>query len=342
MRVAHLLPTLEIGGRERAALDLAAAQRAIGIDAILVTHGSPGAGRATLDPGEVPVVPLGAGLRADLVHAHGHLSAIPAARLGLPSLATLHVALGSGWRWAVPAIRALRQMGRVTAVSNDLARRFSRWTRLPIETVRNGIDLSRIAVTDSVPAGALRIAMSARLHPVKRHRDAFAALSMLEAQGVRAKLLVAGDGPLEAELRARARHRPNIELLGPIQDVPALLARCDALLLCSDHEGTPLALIEALAAGRACVATRVGGIPDLARAGDGVVLVPPRNPPAIAAALRSLVDFDRRQRLGAAARAHAAAFDLEPAMRRYHAIYAEILSGRAASRPVARADPARP
>jgi glycosyltransferase involved in cell wall biosynthesis len=122
------------------------------------------------------------------------------------------------------------------------------------------------------------------------------------------RLLIAGDGPLLAVLRATAgRLGVDAEFLGHRDDVPALLAACDVFALPSGWEGQPLALQEALRAGAPIVATRVGGIPDLVgpqaaclvRAGDAAEL---------AAAVRAVLTsppLAARLRAAAAARARA-------------------------------------
>jgi glycosyltransferase involved in cell wall biosynthesis len=120
-------------------------------------------------------------------------------------------------------------------------------------------------------------------------------------------LLIAGEGPLDSELRRQARTAGvAVRFLGPRRDVPALLAAADVVVVPSAWEGQPLIVQEALCAGRPLVATRVGGIPELT-GDDGARLVPPGDPEALAAAVTRLLDEpDDRRRLAAAARARAA------------------------------------
>jgi glycosyltransferase involved in cell wall biosynthesis len=127
-------------------------------------------------------------------------------------------------------------------------------------------------------------------------------------------VLIAGDGPLDAELRRQARAAGvAIRFLGPRHDVPALLGAADVVVVPSTWEGQPLVVQEALRAGRPLVATRVGGIADLT--GDhGAVLVPPGDPVALATAVTRILDDPQAAAgLAAAARARAACLPTETA-----------------------------
>jgi glycosyltransferase involved in cell wall biosynthesis len=127
-------------------------------------------------------------------------------------------------------------------------------------------------------------------------------------------VIIAGDGPLDAELRYQAGLAGvAVRFLGPRRDVPALLGAADVVVVPSTWEGQPLIVQEALRAGRPLVATRVGGIADLA-GDDGAVLVPPGDPVALATAVtRILDDPAAAARLAAAGRARAALLPTETA-----------------------------
>jgi glycosyltransferase involved in cell wall biosynthesis len=156
--------------------------------------------------------------------------------------------------------------------------------------IRLGIDLEPRVACDEDPAvvrarigvGADRFVVGwfGRMTAVKRTDDLLDALAALRERGVDALLLLVGDGDDRERLERLAHGRGlarSVLFLGYQEDVARWYAACDVILLTSANEGTPVTLIEALAAGRPVVATRVGGVPDvvddgvtgfLVRAGD--------------------------------------------------------------------------
>lgn len=119
-------------------------------------------------------------------------------------------------------------------------------------------------------------------------------------------VLVAGDGPERGtleRLRAQLGLDSAVRFLGDRADVPALLEAFDVAALSSDYEGTPLAVMEYMAAGLPIAATRVGGVPELIEDGRSGLLVDRQSPEQLAAAIdRLLSDREEAARLGAAAR----------------------------------------
>ena len=147
-------------------------------------------------------------------------------------------------------------------------------------------------------------------------------------------LAIAGDGPLAGELRAQAAaHGVDAAFLGHRDDVPDLLAAATVFVLPSRWEGQPLILQEALRAGAAIVATRVGGVPDLV-GDDAAVLVGPGDAQALAAAVRGvLADPPLAARLRTAAAARGAALPTPAdAVAAALAAYADALAGPASGR----------
>jgi glycosyltransferase involved in cell wall biosynthesis len=145
-----------------------------------------------------------------------------------------------------------------------------------------------------------------RMTAIKNTEDVLSAFKALRARGVEATLCMVGDGPDRPELERRAHELGIMRdtlFLGYQQDVAPLYAAFDALVLPSSNEGTPVSVIEALAARTPVVATRVGGVPDVVREGDDGFLVDPGDTDALAERLERLAsDPKLRERMGAAAR----------------------------------------
>ncbi len=121
------------------------------------------------------------------------------------------------------------------------------------------------------------------------------------------RLVIAGRGAAEEALRARVDTLgigDRVEFAGYVEDVPALLRDADAIVLPSHSEGMPRVLMEAAAAGVAIVGTDIPGIRDLVEDGDGGLLVPVRDPAALADAIGRVLS-DAALRAGLASRARA-------------------------------------
>lgn len=181
------------------------------------------------------------------------------------------------------------------------------------------------------PSRPLLIAVG-RLTAAKGYGDLIEAFAMVHQVHPSAYLIIAGDGGLRAELAkqvAALRLTESVMLLGARDDVPRLLAASDLYVSASHWEGLPVSVLEAMAAGLPVVVTGVGDVPRVVVDGTGVVLLP-RQPAALAAAMRSLLeDPIRRQALGAAAQAHVARhFGIDAWFDQILALYREVLEGR--------------
>jgi glycosyltransferase involved in cell wall biosynthesis len=158
-----------------------------------------------------------------------------------------------------------------------------------------------------VPDGRFLVGWIGRMTSVKQTDDVLAALAALRGRGVDAGLCLVGDGPDRDMVERRAKELGVMRsclFLGYQEEVAQYYAALDAVILPSRNEGTPVSAIEALAARRPVVATRVGGVPDVVRDGVDGFLVEPGDVDALAERLARLArDPALAARMGEAGRA---------------------------------------
>jgi glycosyltransferase involved in cell wall biosynthesis len=169
------------------------------------------------------------------------------------------------------------------------------------------------------------------LRPQKALSTLLEACATLRSSHPDLRVLIAGDGEERESLERLARTlglERTVDFLGLRNDVPDVLAALDVSVSSSDYEGTPLALMESMEAGVPIVATRVGGTPDLIDDGVHGLLVPPRDPGALAAAVGELLaDPRRRGEMGRLARERRRSeFDIEVAAERFGALYERLFA----------------
>jgi glycosyltransferase involved in cell wall biosynthesis len=210
-----------------------------------------------------------------------------------------------------------------------------------IIVIRNGLDLARFDVpADPALAEALGVTTSPRAIVVsnfihyKGHRFFFQAWKTVLAGFPSAVAMLVGDGVLRPELEHLADElgiRPSLRFLGVRHDVPALLALADVYVHPSLQEGYSNALLEAMGAGKAVVATRVGGNGEAIADGTTGLLVPPASPAALEAAmLRLFGNPDEARRMGDAARQHVRReHDIDAMVRKYEEVYQGLLADAA-------------
>jgi len=264
---------------------------------------------------------------ADIVHVPLYSRAGPYIRLAA-KLARVRLIVAHEHCRATPppprrrlADRLLARGTRYVAVSEAQRTELVRQGISPdwVAVVGNGIDVELFAPGDraaardmeGLPEGAAIVVIPARLVPRKGHVDLLAALPALVRRVPEVLMLCAGDGPLSRSLPALAEAAGlanRVRFLGHRDDMPSLLAAADVVCLPSRVEGMPLAILEAMAAGRAVVATDVGGVAEVIADGSTGRLVPPQNPAALAMALGALL-IDTGERGAMGARAHRAALE---------------------------------
>ena len=209
-------------------------------------------------------------------------------------------------------------------------------------TIFSGIDLEpfdeafrrrdQIRRTLEIPPDALLVGAVGRLEPIKGFTYFVDAARRVAQSVPDAVFVLAGQGSLEASLRAQAAPLGGrFRFLGPRDDVPDLMAALDVFVLPSLNEGMGRVLLEAGAAGTPRIATRVGGVPDVVRHGETGLLVPPRDAAAIAdAALELARDPARRALLGQAGRTQVVPeFGLDRMVMRIESLYEDVVRGRA-------------
>jgi len=254
----------------------------------------------------------------DVVHAHMFGSNVWGTLLGRLKRVPVVVAHEHTWSFQGQPLRRLLDrelVGRFAdafiAVAEEDRRKMIEVEGVDPDTIRlipNGIpdpepgDGGAVRRELGIPENAPVIGVVCELRAQKALDVLFAAAAQLRHELPELRVLVAGDGPEREGLEKEARRLDldgTVRLLGIRRDVPALLDALDVAVLSSDYEGSPLSVMEYMAAGKPVVSTRVGGVPELVEDGVHGLLVEPRDPGALAAAIgRLLHDPGEARRLG--------------------------------------------
>lgn len=255
---------------------------------------------------------------------------------------TVHTAEGRFRPWRYTMVRLMaNRYDRIVAVSESVRRVHLARTRLAeskYAVIPNGVDTAAFA-RDGGLRGNLRAdwglgegevlaAYVGRLSQEKGPDVLVKAMGLLAARGRRLNLVVAGDGPLRGDLERFLRDSPcgaGIRLLGFVRDVRGVLSAADLLVMPSRWEGFGLSAAEAMAAGLPIIATDVAGLRDVVTGQEGLI-VPPDDPPALAAAMDRLAESaELRWALGAAGRARAGRlFDIRDNIAAHERLYEEL------------------
>jgi glycosyltransferase involved in cell wall biosynthesis len=388
--VLHLRSSGGLFGADRVVLDLCLALGAEGFRPLLVPLTEPGAdGHALRERAEalaVPVRPLKLGSRFDLaalgrlqrlaaiegaalLHTHDYKSSTLAALADLPEIArvaTLHGRVATDWKLRVYEsleAKLVRRFDRVICVSEPIRAATRRPGFEPV-VIPNGIDpgpfrdapaaTPALRASLGLPADCEVAGAIGRLSAEKGLDCLLEATARLAAGHPRLHILLVGEGPERRGLESRAAElgiAPRVHFLGLRPDVAGIYPVLDVFCMTSHREGLPIALLEALAAGRAAVVTPVGGIPDVigsprerlgepapgagfeaspSREGNGVVAltVAPGDAQGLAWAIdRLLADQGLRTALGRAGQARVESAFSRAAMARATAgVYGEALA----------------
>ncbi len=368
IHVVHLTYAVSQGGAARVIVNLANRLDPSRFRVSIVTETPAGGLESWLEPrvglhrvlarrGKDPTMPFRLArvlrrLRPDVLHTHawGTLldGRLVAWGLGIPVM--IHMEHGTleerplhrrlqRWVW--------HRVDALVAVSEELRGRMSRAMRFPAQRIRlipNAVDTERFqpdeADRDGMRArlgagrGTCVVACVGRLHPVKGHGLMLEALTRLPDF---VHVWLVGEGELRDDLAAAAgrlgvAHR--VHFLGFRPDVVGILRAADILVQPSLREGLSLTILEGMACALPVVATDVGGNRELVSPGETGLLVPVRDVPALADAVRALAsDAGLRRRMGERGRARAAErFSLARSTADYEALYAECVERARARR----------
>jgi glycosyltransferase involved in cell wall biosynthesis len=372
MRIVFMLTSLGVGGAERQALALAERMRERGHGVAVFTLRPQ---LAEEWPTSLPVFRLGmrkdpfslvaATVRAHrylcdlaphLIHSHSFHANIFARCMSclLPRtvvVSTIHN-IDEGGRLRMLAYRLTDGLcAQTTAVSEAVAERFVTLKSVPrsrCAVVANGIDAAafvpdparRAKTREALAAGASFIWLAAgRIAPAKDYPTLLRAFARVRATHADAHLWIAGEGTASAiaALRRQASElgiEVCMQCLGLRRDLDAVLDAADGFVLSSAWEGMPLALAEAMAMEKPVVATDVGGVRELV--GETGMLVPPRDPEALARAMDATMraaEPDRRAQ-GRAARARIERhFSLDARVEQWAALYEDATRRPRTGRP---------
>jgi glycosyltransferase involved in cell wall biosynthesis len=287
----------------------------------------------------------------DVVHSHeftmGVYGSAAARLLGLPHVLTMHggLTVNKALRRRIALRWAIRQSGNAVAVSSATGEEFAKdlgLRKTAFTVVHNGVpakpgNSERVRQEFECTEGETVILAVGNLERNKNHRMLLEALVRLRDDGLTVPwrlIIAAGRGGEEQQylleyVRAQ-RLEQHVHIVMGRNDISDLQALADVFVMPSLWEGLPMALLEAMVAGKAIVASATAGIPEAIVNGREGILVPPGDLDALAAGLRTLLTEPcRRRELGAAALARAhRQFTVQVMADRYLAMYGQLLEQR--------------
>jgi glycosyltransferase involved in cell wall biosynthesis len=358
MKIVQLLPSLDIGGVERLAVDLARQQKAEGHKPSIYCTSHPGQLAPEAEAADVPVHSFGKTTgfslrliwdlasrlrvdRPDVLHAHNALVlhyGIAAARLArVPVVVNTRHGGNMNWDPHCEHIwrHAVRWADAVVFISEGVREYYitrDRLSRRNTSVIYNGIDLEKFSAHPAHPAASLphfRVGCVGRLVPAKDHVTLIRAFASVTAVMPAAELHILGDGPCRAAIAHTAESlgiANRVFLHGAGYDVAGFLSALDLFVLSSIDEGLPISLMEAMAAGLPVVSTRLPGLTELAPESVVAGYCAPGQPESLAEHIRSAANRRDLPALGEAARRWAQKFGIREAWRQYQAVFEAILA----------------
>jgi len=353
MKIVQLLPSLDLGGLERLALDLALQQKAEGHSSAIYCTSHPGQWAPQAAAADVPVHSFGKTTgfslrlirdlasrlrvdRPDILHAHNALVlhyAVVAARLARVPV-VVNTRHGGNLNWDPHCERIWRQCVRWTDalvfISEGVREYYltrDRLSRRNTSVIYNGIDVEKFSAHPARPAAALprfRVGCVGRLVPAKDHVTLIRAFALVSTARPQAELHILGDAPCRAAISQTADSlgiANRVFLHGAGYDVPDFLSTLDLFVLSSVNEGLPLSLMEALAAGLPVVSTRLPGLTELAPESVVAGYCAPGHPESLAEHILRAAKRPDLPALGHKARRWAQQFTIRETWHQYQALF---------------------
>lgn len=360
LRIVQVVETLEVGGLERLAVDLAAAQKRAGHSPAIFCVCHPGALAAQAEAAGVPVFAFHKKpgftwsniramaaelkrLRADVVHTHNsvihHYGLLAAWRAGVRvtvntrhGLGVLHSARRQDFYFGA----TMPWTSAVVTVSEDGREFFVRHRGVPkkkCQVIYNGVPLTRFLENPAAPGALrprLRFGTVGRMVPAKAHDVLIRAFAQVLERHPQAELHIAGSGALAQANAALVRElglERSVHLPGVTSDPPLFLKDLDVFVLSSISEGMPIVVQEAMAAGLPVVSTRIGGVPEMAPEGAVAFYAQPGDVNSLASAMLEAADRPDLAAMGAEARRIASErFGIERTEEAYEALFRKLLA----------------
>lgn len=362
MRIVQLIESLDLGGLERMAVDLALAQHAAGHQVFLYCLFGAGVLRAELDERGIPIVTFhknrrsNASLvhamfrqlrrdRADVINAHNpgvhHSAALAKFAARVPVLVnTRHSATTStGAPYQERYFRLVAPLTDHVVFDCDFVRQQLkprlRFPESKYSVILNGIRQDPFIARPACPgsaAGRIRFGTVGRLVPAKGHSVLIDAFSQVAARLPQAELAIFGYGPLEGEMKRqidRLGMADRIRLAGRTDRPAEVFADLDIFVFSSVNEGLPLVIMEAMTAGLPIVSTRVGGVPEVAPPDVSARYCEPSDAGGLARAMIDLAATADLKRMGAESRRIALEkHGIARMSREYEGLYDRLLARR--------------
>ncbi len=353
MKIVQLLPSLDLGGMERLAVDLACQQKAEGHEPFIYCTSHPGQLAQEAKDAQVPVHSFGKTTgfslrlirdlvsrlrvdRPDVLHTHNALVlhyGIAAARLARVPV-VVNTRHGGNMNWDPHCERIWRQSVRwadaVVFISEGMRQYYvtkDRLSQLNTMVIYNGINVQKFSAYPAHPAAALpvfRVGCVGRLVPAKNHVTLIRAFALVTALMPQAELHILGDGPCRAEISLTAASlgiANRVFLHGASHDVAGFLSTLDLFVLSSIDEGLPISLMEAMAAGLPVVSTRLPGLTELMPEKLVAGYCTPGQPESLAEHIRSAANRRDLPALGEAASRWAQKFGIRETWHQYQSVF---------------------